>query len=59
MRLQVIVHVYLCDFSNSSPIGEPNPAFPHPNYPIPVNGPAETLLEVIDLFAMVSLIYRL
>lgn len=53
------VHVYLCDFSTSCPFGEPNPAFPHPYDPVPVNGLAETVSEVTDLFAMGSLIYRM
>lgn len=52
------IHVYLCDFSTSCPFGEPNPAFPHPSDPVPVNGLAETVSEVTDLFAMGSLIYR-
>ena len=45
----------LCDFSAASPLGHPNLVFP--DLPLPINGPAPTLSEATDMFAMASLIF--
>ncbi|CAG7951135.1 unnamed protein product [Penicillium salamii] len=47
----------LCDFSASSPCGEPNLVFP--DLPLPLNDPAAILSEATDMFAMASLIYQM
>lgn len=47
----------LCDFSATSPLGQPNPVFP--DLPLPVNGPSPTLSEATDMFAMGSLIFQM
>lgn len=46
----------LCDFSATSPLGEPNPVFP--DLPLPINGPSPTLSEATDMFAMGSLLFQ-
>ncbi|CAG8384317.1 unnamed protein product [Penicillium salamii] len=47
----------LCDFSAASPCGEPN--FVFPDLPLPLNGPAASLSEATDMFAMASLIFQM
>ncbi|KAF2253517.1 hypothetical protein BU26DRAFT_450388 [Trematosphaeria pertusa] len=49
----------LCDFSASCPFGYPNLAYPRPDLPIPLNGPAKTISDATDRFAMASLIFQM
>jgi len=49
----------LCDFSASCPFGYPNLAYPYPNLPVPLNGPAKTISDATDRFAMASLIFQM
>lgn len=50
-------HALLCDFSASSPFGHPNPAYPHPDLPVPINGLSEIVSDATDRFAIGSLIF--
>ena len=52
-------HALLCDFSASSPFGRPNPASPHPDLPVPINGLSEIVSDATDRFAMGSLIFHM
>ncbi|KAL4892566.1 hypothetical protein BDV59DRAFT_202684 [Aspergillus ambiguus] len=47
----------LCEFSAATPFGEPNHVFP--GQPVPLNGPAPTLSDATDRFAMGSLIFQM
>lgn len=49
----------LCDFSSSCPFGHPNLAYPRSGLPIPINGPAKSLSDATDRFAMGSLIFQM
>jgi serine/threonine protein kinase len=49
----------LCDFSASSPFGQPNLAQPRPGLPFPINGPSEIISDATDRFAMGSLIFQM
>lgn len=50
---------FLCDFSASCPFGQPNPAYPHPDLPVPINGLSEIVSDATDRFAMGSLIFQM
>jgi serine/threonine protein kinase len=52
-------HAWLCDFSASSPFGHPNPALPHPDLPVPINGLSEAVSDATDRFAVASLIFQM
>jgi serine/threonine protein kinase len=47
----------LCEFSASTPFGEPNHVFP--DQPVPINGVAPTISDATDRFAMGSLIFQM
>ncbi|KAI9045904.1 Protein kinase-like domain protein [Aspergillus affinis] len=47
-------HAVLSDFGSSWPFGYPNPSLP-----VLMNGPAETVSDATDRFAMASMIYEL
>ncbi|GES64955.1 serine/threonine protein kinase [Aspergillus terreus] len=47
----------LCEFSASTPVGEPNHVFP--DQPVPINGVAPTISDATDRFAMGTLIFQM
>ena len=50
----------LCDFSAATPFGRPSAAYAPPGFPVDFRtGPAKTLSDVTDRFAMASLIFRM
>jgi serine/threonine protein kinase len=49
----------LCDFSASSPFGHRNPALPHTDLPVPINGLSEFVSDATDRFAFASLIFQM
>lgn len=49
----------LSDFSASSPFGHQNPASPHTDLPVPVNGLSEFVSDATDRFAVASLIFEM
>lgn len=49
----------LSDFSASSPFGHSNPALPHTNLPVPVNGLSGFVSDATDRFAVALLIFQM
>ncbi|KAF5022030.1 hypothetical protein F66182_5913 [Fusarium sp. NRRL 66182] len=49
----------ICDFSASAAFGQPNPAAPSSNCPVPINGLSKLLSGATDRFAFASLMFRL
>ncbi|KPM35005.1 hypothetical protein AK830_g11560 [Neonectria ditissima] len=49
----------ICDFSASAMFGQPNPAQPTADCPVPINGLSETVSDATDRFALASLMFRL
>lgn len=49
----------ICDFSASATFGQPNPATPSSDCPVPINGLSVSLSDATDRFAFASLMFQL